>query len=40
MSILLQGGRFKKSLMPILLYVGLLGFYNLIGSSFTQTIQS
>lgn len=35
MSILLQGGRFKKRLMPILLSVALAG----CGSSFTQTLQ-
>ncbi len=39
MSILLQGGRFKKRLMPILLSVALAGCSNLFGSSFTQTLQ-
>lgn len=39
MSILLQGGRFKKRLMPILLSVALVGCSNLFGSSFTQTLQ-
>ena len=39
MSILLQGGRFKKHLMPILLSVALAGCSNLFGSSFTQTLQ-
>ena len=33
MSILLQGGRFKKRLMPILLSVALAGCSNLFGSS-------
>ena len=39
MSILLQGGRFKKRLMPILLSMALAGCSNLLGSSFTQTLQ-
>lgn len=39
MSILLQGCRFKKRLMPILLSVALAGCSNLFGSSFTQTLQ-
>ena len=39
MSILLQGGRFKKRLMPILLSIALAGCSNLFGSSFTQTLQ-
>lgn len=39
MSILLQGGRFKKRLMPILLSVALAGCSNLFGSSFTETLQ-
>ena len=39
MSILLQGGRFKKRLMPILLSVALAGCTNLFGSSFTETLQ-
>ena len=39
MSILLQGGRFKKRLMPILLSVALAGCSNLFDSSFTETLQ-
>lgn len=39
MSILLQGGRFKKRLMPILLSMALAGCSNLLGSGFTQTLQ-
>ena len=39
MSILLQGGRFKKRLMPILLSVALAGCSNLFGSRFTLLIQ-
>ena len=39
MPILLQGGRFKKRLMPILLSMALAGCSNLLGSSFTQTLQ-
>jgi len=39
MSILLQGSRFKKRLMPILLSVALAGCSNLFGSSFTETLQ-
>ena len=39
MSILLQGRRFKKRLMPILLSMALAGCSNLLGSSFTQTLQ-
>ena len=39
MSILLQGGRFKKRLMPILLSVALVGCSNLFDSSFTETLQ-
>lgn len=39
MSILLQGARFKKRLMPILLSVALAGCSNLFGSSFTETLQ-
>ncbi|EDK08729.1 putative lipoprotein, partial [Haemophilus influenzae PittHH] len=39
MSILLQGGRFKKRLMPILLSMALAGCSNLLGSNFTQTLQ-
>ena len=39
MSILLQGGRFKKRLIPILLSMALAGCSNLLGSSFTQTLQ-
>ncbi|OOF59043.1 penicillin-binding protein activator [Rodentibacter myodis] len=39
MSILLQGSRFKKRLMPILLSVALVGCSNLFGSSFTETLQ-
>ena len=39
MSILLQGERFKKRLMPILLSMALAGCSNLLGSSFTQTLQ-
>lgn len=39
MSILLQGGRFKKRLMPILLSLALAGCSNLFDSSFTETLQ-
>lgn len=39
MSILLQGGRFKKRLMPILLSVALAGCSTMFGSSFTETLQ-
>lgn len=39
MAILLQGARFKKRLMPILLSVALAGCSNLFGSSFTETLQ-
>lgn len=39
MAILLQGTRFKKRLMPILLSVALAGCSNLFGSSFTETLQ-
>ncbi len=39
MSILLQGERFKKRLMPILLSMALAGCSNLLGSNFTQTLQ-
>lgn len=39
MSILLQGGRFKKRFMPIFLSVALAGCSNMFGSSFTETLQ-
>ena len=39
MSILLQGSRFKKRLMPILLSVALAGCSNLFGSSFSETLE-
>lgn len=39
MSILLQGGRFKKRFMPIFLSVVLAGCSNMFGSSFTETLQ-
>lgn len=39
MSILLQGSRFKKRLMPIFLSLALAGCSNMFGSSFTQTLQ-
>lgn len=39
MSILLQGGRFKKRFMPLLLSVMLAGCSTMFGSSFTEELQ-